>query len=278
MPENLIHKFLYVILSGFTEFLPVSARPHQLLFEYVTGVSMTDNMVTMAIHLGALLAVLSVYKNRLQRLSREGRHERTSRKRRIRHVDKLAITDFRILKVAAIPVIISALFYKYTRHMISSMIGLSLMLLINGFIMFLPSRLPQGNKDSRNMSQLDGIVIGFGGALGMIPGLSRVGGAISFALMRGTHRERVIDIALILSIPALAILLILDVYAVIATKAALQFVGMMLYLFMAVISFLCSYLSIMVMRYLSLKTNYSSFAYYSWGGALLTFILYLMIF
>jgi undecaprenyl pyrophosphate phosphatase UppP len=234
-------------------------------------------MVTMAIHLGALVAVLSVYKNRLQRISREGRQINSSRKRRRRHVDKLAITDFRILKVAAIPVIISVFFYNRTWNLIQSMFGLSLMLLLNGFIMFILSRMPQGNKDSRNMSSLDGITIGIGSALGILPGFSRVGGGISFALLRGTHRERAIDIALILSIPALVIMLITDVFAVIALKASIQFIGMLVYLVMATLSFLCSYLSIMIMRYLSLKTNYSSFAYYSWGGALFSFILYLMI-
>lgn len=277
MPDHLLFKIIYTLLSGFTEFLPVSARPHQIIFEYLTGIAMTDRLVTLAIHLGALVAVLSVCKNRLQRLTREGRHERSSRRRRNRHVDRLAITDLRILKTAAIPVIFSALLYNRFANMVGSMLILGVMLTLNGLMMYAPSRFPQGNKDSRSMSGLDSVIIGLGGALGIIPGLSRVGGSVSFALIRGTNRDRVVDMALMLSIPVLAIVLIFDIYAVAISRVSIQFVGMLLYLLMAGISFGCSYLSILVIRFLSLKTNYTSFAYYSWGAALFCFILYLMI-
>lgn len=276
MPDHLLHKIIYVLFSGFTEFLPVSARAHQMLYELLTGIQMADSMVTVSIRLGTLAAVMLSCKNRIRRLVRQNRLERVSR-RRDRHLDRMTLLDTQVLKTATIPILISVLLYKRAVEWVNGVALLSLMLFLNGLLLFVPSVMAQGNKDGRNLSRLDSVSMGIGGALAVIPGFSRMGGIISAGLVRGTDRDHVLDLALMLSIPALLGSLVFDIYAVIAAKMVLTALGSLIYIFMAALAFGTAYLSIMIMRYLTMKAGSTSFSYYSWGMSLFSFILYLMI-
>lgn len=273
----MLYKLFYVLFSGFTEFFPVSARPHQMLYAFLTGIPMTDAMVPVVIHLGALLAVASSCRNRVRRLLREDRHARATHRRRNRHVDRVALLDMQVLRTAVVPLIISVFFYKKAERWVDGLLPLCLTLVINGVIVFLPRVLSLGNKDGRTMSRLDSLTMGLGGALAPIPGFSRVGGILSFGMLRGADREYLLDAAFILSIPVLLVVVALDIYAVFVSKMVLSSLALLCYLLMAALSFGAAYLGIMIMRYLTLKAEQHCFSYYSWGLAMFTFILYLMI-
>ena len=238
---------------------------------------MADKMVTLMIHFGALLAVLSSCKNRLKRLNQEGRHERRSRRRRDRHIDQVALLDIKVLRTATIPVLLGLLLYVRGDKWVTNVAALSLTLFLNGLLLFLPSRIPQGNKDCRNMSGLDSLVTGLGGVLAMIPGFSRLGSIATAGMLRGVGRETAVDTALMLSIPALFGIVLIDIYAVAVSKLAMGLWGMLVYILMAAVSFVSSYLGIMIIRFASSKADLNSFGYYSLGMALFSFILYLTI-
>lgn len=255
----------------------MSSRAHQMLYEWMTGIPVADKMVTLMIHFGALLAVLSSCKNRIKRMSQEGRHERNSRRRKARHVDQIALLDIKVLRMATIPVLLGSFLYGRADRWVDSVAILSLTLFLNGMLLFLPSRIAQGNKDCRNMSRIDSIVTGLGGVVALIPGFSRIGSISSAGMIRGVGREPVVEMALMLSIPALFAMVLFDMYAVAVAKTALTLWGMLVYILMAAVSFASSYLSIMIIRFVTSKASFNSFGYYSLGMALFSFILYLTI-
>ncbi len=275
--RELLYQFVYVLLSGFTELLPVSARPHQMVFEMLTGTQMTDPMVTLSIHLGCLLALLFVCKARLQRLIREGRHERLSRRRKNRNIDRMAVLDGRVLKIAAVSMLLLSLFLWNGAKWVDSLWLIAIILVFNGLLLFLPRITARGNKDSRHLSSLDAVALGIGGGLGMIPGISRVGGTLTAGHIAGADRDLVLDMALILSIPMLICFMAVDLFTVITGHATLGFLMGLAYLTMTAIAFGTCYASILIMRYLSSRYGFTSFSYYSWGMALFFFIFYLMI-
>lgn len=277
MPENFLHKLIIAVFSGFTEFFGVSAPPHLLLYETMTSFYHTDPLLTFAIRMGVLSAVLFCCRGKINRLLRERRLAGLSRRRRNRQPDMVALLDIQFLKMAMIPILISVLFYKRAGEWIHAIQLLSITLVLNGVLLFVPRLLSQGNKDSRSVSRLDGILIGLGGALAAIPGFSRVGGILSVGTARGLDRSYALDSALLLSVPALSGLLLFDFYGVITTKIAISFVSLLCYIFLAAVSFGMAYLGIKFMRYLSVKVGFTGFCYYSWGLSLFCFILYLMI-
>lgn len=277
MPQNLLHMLLYALISGFTEFLGVSAPPHQILYNQLFGLAQSDAMLTLFVRLGVLVAVLICCRARINRLLREYRLSSLSRHRRNRQPDVMAQLDIRLLKTAMIPLLISVLFYMRAGEWITKVQWLAVTLTLNGIVIFIPRLISLGNKDGRSVSRLDGVVMGLGGALAAIPGFSRIGCILSAGLVRGIDRGYALDMALLLSIPTLLGLLIFDVYAVIVAGATVGALMVLIYLLAAAIAFGSAWLGIKLMRYLSVKAGFTGFSYYCWGLALFSFILYLMI-
>ena len=178
---ELIHKFILALISGITEFLPVSAVAHRELYQQITGCETPGRGFLLAVHIGCLAAIIACNRPKLVRLSRQKRMGRGGRRSRNRTVDPTLTLEMRLLRVAAIPVIISVFFYGKAGKLASDLGFLALFLLINGFLVMLPRLLSQGNKDSKNLSMLDALLIGLGGVVGVIPGFSQVGGVTTFA-------------------------------------------------------------------------------------------------
>jgi undecaprenyl-diphosphatase len=275
--KDLLHKFIYALFSGFTEFLGVSAPPHQLVYASVTGFIQSDALLSLMIRLGVLMAAIVCCRGRIRRLMRERRLSGMGRRRRNRQPDVIALLDLRLLKTAIVPLLISVLFYRRAGQWIDHISLMIITLLLNGVFLFIPRLLSQGNKDGRSVSRLDGVLIGIGGALAAIPGFSRVGGMISAGTARGVDRGYALETALLLSIPVLLGLLIFDVYAVIAAKLAIGLATLVVYILLGAVSFGGAWVGITFMRYLSIKAGFTGFSYYSWGLALFSFILYLMV-
>jgi undecaprenyl-diphosphatase len=277
MSKDLLHYFIYALFSGITEFLGVSAPPHQLLYESMTGFDQSDALLTLMIRIAVLAAVVFCCRTRIRRLMRERRLAGLSRRRRNRQPDQIALLDMQLLKTAMIPLLISVLFYKRAGEWINRVSLMTVTLLLNGALLFLPRLLSQGNKDGRSVSRLDGVLMGLGGALAAIPGFSRVGGIISAGTARGVDKGYALETALLLSIPVLLGLLVFDVYAVITAKIAISAVGLLVYFLMGSVAFGGAWVGITFMRYLSVKAGITGFSYYSWGVGLFSFILYLMV-
>lgn len=276
MPQNLLDKLIFALFSGFTEFLPVSAHPHQMLYQIMTGFEQNDPWLVIAIRLGTLTALFVCCGTRIKRLMKENRLSKRSHRRRSRQPDLTALLDVRVLKTAMIPLVISVLFYRRAAELVNGVAILALVLVINGVILFIPRLISQGNKDGRSMSRLDSLLMGLGGTVAVIPGLSRIGSTTSVAQLRGVDREYALDTALLLSIPVLLGLLIFDVYAAVAAQASLSALALLLYLLAAALSFGGAWLGIIFVRFLAVKAGFTGFSYYSWGLALFSFIIYLM--
>lgn len=276
MPQDWLHRLLYALMTGITEFLPVSASAHQALYGRLFGYDDADPLLIFAVRLGTLAAVLVSCSGQLKRLLRQQRLSKQANRRR-RYVDTTALLDLRLLKTAAIPALVSVLFYKRAGKWIDTLPWLSLMLLLGGIVLFWPRMLSQGNKDGRGASRLDGIAIGLGNALAAIPGFSRIGCTVSLGTARGMDRGYMLETAFLLSIPTLMGLLLLDLYEVIAVKTAVSAVALLWAALPAVLAFLGGYLSLTLLRYASGKAGFYGYSYYSWGMALLSFTLYLTI-
>lgn len=277
MLESFIHKLIIALFSGFAEFFFVPAAPHLLLYEELTGYTLDDAVITLMIHLGCLCAVIIACKKRILYLLRANRHERYSRHRKNRHLDMNAIREMKMLKTAMIPLLIGALFYGVTAEWVTGPAMLALVLCVNGFIIFLPRIRPQGNKDSCMMSPLDSVVMGLMGALSVIPGVSRMAGSITGGSIRGTSQNHVLEYALLLSVPVLILQICFDVYAVIVSAVTVSALQWLIWVLAGIAAYGGGFLAIVFMRYVFMKTAPHSFCYYSWGMAVFSFVLYLIV-
>lgn len=277
MAPSFWESLIYGLVSGLSEFLPVSAQAHRLLLQRLLGFS-DVSLLNFLTHIGALAAVLQASRTLLDRIQREKHLASVPKRRRKRQPDQMTLLDARLVKYAFFTSLLGVILYSFLRVPVSSYLVLACILIINGIVIFLPAHLPSGNKDSRSMSPLDSLLIGLGGALGMVPGISRIGMTTTVALARGADKQHALNWSLLLSIPALLCLLGLDIYGMITGGIGeLGVVIILQSLLSAALSYCGAYLAIIFMRFLAVRVGFSGFAYYSWGAALFSFVLYMTV-
>lgn len=272
---NWLESFVYGLVSGLAEFLPISSQAHQAILLKFFGFSNGNGLQNFLIHLALLLSVLTACRTMLERLSRENKlYSRTKHQRGPRG-ERKSISDLRITKAAAVPMIILLCFSGLTASIKYNFPVLSLLLLINGLLIFIPQRMLQGNKNSMHMSQFDGILMGFLGGLSVFPGISRIAATTSAAIARGADKHNALNWSILLSIPALLVLMVFDIIGISAANAVpVSFWGCLLSTLGA---YLGGYLGLTLIRSIISRANLTGFAYYSFGAALLTFILYMLV-
>ena len=277
MEWSWLQSMAYGLTSGFFEFLPASADAHRVLFSYMTGSGKEELVFRLISHVSILLALLLSCRPQLDKLRRERKIAAIPAKHRKRQPDVKTVLDIRLLKTSLIPLLIGFVFYLPAQRLGCELWLLALILTINGIVLFIPQLFPSGNKDSQSVSAVDALLMGVGNALGVIPGISRIGAALSLSKIRGLDRQYAVDMCLLLSIPALLALIGFDVYSIVSLGAAISIGQIIPYILSAVTAFLGAYLCVILMRFLAVKIGFSGFSYYCWGAALFVFVLYLTI-
>lgn len=267
-----IQSIVYGFLSGLTSFLPVSSRGHQALLKELFGVSEGTPVLELLVHIAVAAAVVYNCRAYLRRLL----VSRTTTKTRALRNDRSNIYDYRLIVSSAFSMLFAMLILFFISTSWGSLAYVALFSLINGIILFTSVHLPQGNKESRHMSMFDSMFIGLFGALSFLPGISRVGASLSCAVWRGADKQKAVNWVLVLSIPAMLMFLLFDLITMISGGiGVLSFSILFGYLLASAVAFAGASLGIYILRYFVMHATLSSFAYYSWGVALLSFILYL---
>ena len=180
----------------------------------------------------------------------------------------------RLVSTAAVPVLLGVIASYLIAGIESHFWFLALMLAVNGVFLFAPQHMPQANKDSLSLSAMDAFVMGLAGASAALPGISRMGAMVSTGVMRGADRRYALDMSLLLMIPALLLLAVFDATALTGGIGGQQILCCFLG---SAAAFAGASASIFLLRFLAFKLGFSLFSYYSWGMALFTFILYLIV-
>lgn len=273
-----LQSLIYGLISGLTEFFPISAQAHQTMMLRLFGTTDAGNLTVLLVRAAVLAALFLNCRDHIEHLRREQRLQMIPARRRKRQPDPRKILELRLLKSAAIPAILGFVFYIQVRQWNQNLLMISVLLIVNGIVLYYPQTVRSGNKDARSMSGFDSILLGIGGSLGLVAGFSRIGFMTSAAAIRGADQEHGLNWALLLSLPVLLVYLCLDGFAVLTGGfGSLGLMAVIGYVLAAIGAFLGASLSLHMMRSFSRKVGFSGFSYYCWGAALFTFIMFLSI-
>lgn len=276
MEWNWLLGLIYGALGGLFEFLPVSPQVHQEVFRKLTGLENAGYGLSFAVHLGALAAVIFSYYGSISKLLHEQRIAGQPKRRRKRQPDFVSLMQLRLLKIAAVPVILAGILSPWLSQYVDRLWLLAILTALSGIVVLLPHYMSRANKDARALSPLDATLIGLGGVVSAVPGFSRVGLLTSVASMRGADRQFGLEFTYLLVIPALAALCVGDLGMLIFTGAPEVGVSFFTGVSACAAAFGSGVAGIRLMRFLAVKDGYESLAYYSWGLTMFTLILYLI--
>ena len=266
---------LYGFVAGLAEFLPLSSPAHQSISAAVFGLASAAPLRQFLIRAACLAALLSACGREIDKLRRDGRMARLPARRRKRPVDSRSVATNRLLNIAVFPLVIGLVFYRRVNMWVDSLAMLTIFLVINGILLFVPQYIPSGNKDGRNLSLLDGLLMGLAGAFSVFPGISRMSAIHFAASARGADKNYSLQFALYLSIPALVIMLLFDAVAIFGGIEAISFLVIIQYLLAMAAAYFGSTFAISIMRSFVVRAGYEIFSYYCCGMALISMILYL---
>ena len=201
---EILKSILYGIVEGITEWLPISSTGHMILLEEIMPMNVSESfwsMFLVVIQLGAILAVVVLYWNKIFPFRKNKEGEYTS-------VKSIWILWSKIL-VATIPaaVIGLALDDWIDAHLYNGFVVAVMLILVGVAFIYIENR----NKDMRPsvnslsaLSYKDALIIGlFQVVAAVLPGTSRSGATIIGGLMIGVSRAVAAEFTFFLAIPVM---------------------------------------------------------------------------
>lgn len=177
------------IVQGLTEFLPISSTGHLYLGRHLFGLDEAGLFLDTMLHLGTLIAVITVYRKELLMMVKQPFGKITW-----------------LLVIGTIPAIIAGVLFSDFFDAISktgSTIGWEF--IITGIILWgADSFKNEGRKSIGDISYTDALLIGTFQAAAIMPALSRSGLTIAAAIFRGIDKSTAAYFSFLLSIPAIA--------------------------------------------------------------------------
>lgn len=198
---EMLKVILLGIVEGITEWLPISSTGHLILVDEFVKLGASEafkEMFNVVIQLGAIMAVVVLYFNKLNPFSKK----KTTEER------KDTIQLWLKVVVACLPAaVLGLLFDDWMDAHLHNHVVVSLMLIIYG-VLFIVVEIWNKSKTSKvtelaSLSYKTALIIGAFQVLSLIPGTSRSGATIIGALLIGVSRFVAAEFTFFLAIPVM---------------------------------------------------------------------------
>jgi undecaprenyl-diphosphatase len=262
---NIIEAIVLGIIQGLSEFLPISSTGHLTVagkLMHLISPSAPEQWTSFiaVIQLGTLISILIYFRKDILNIINSFLSENLKERKNFSNQSLDSKLGWFII-IGTIPVVVLGLSFKniiegtLTKNLYviaASLIGLAIILAI-------AEKTAKFKKEIKDIKMKDAIIIGIAQAFALIPGSSRSGTTITGGLFVGLDRESAARFSFLLSIPAVFLSGLFELYE------ALKFIDPSLIVNMiisTVVSGIFGYLAIdFLLRYLRKNTTFL-FIYY----------------
>ena len=193
------------LVQGLTEFLPISSTGHILFVPALAGWPDPGAAFSAVIQLGTMAAVLVYFRADLWRMALAFLKSFTGD----RPLWKSEDSDGRIgwyIVLGTIPIaIIGIVFKDQIENNVRTLSLVAIVMILFSFVLMAADLKGAQDRDVKELTLKDGIIIGLFQALALIPGVSRSGSTISGGLFLGLNRESATRYSFLLSVPAVVL-------------------------------------------------------------------------
>ncbi len=247
-----LQAFVLGIVQGITEFLPISSTAHLIIFTNALGwKTLWTKSALDAIQFGSVVAVLLYFRQDILKII-VGSWKAFQDKNWDREEWKMLIG----IGIGTFPVLIGGLLKKRlpesSQALLDGVLAIAIASTIAAILLGVAESLGKRKRGFDRLEIKDGILVGLGQAVALIPGVSRSGATLTTALFLGLERQTAARFSFLLGIPALAIATLVQ------AKEALSNPDLLMPLAVGTISaFIFSYISIAwLLRYLQTRNTW----------------------
>ena len=237
--QGLFQAFILVIVQGLTEFLPISSTAHLEVFtKALRWDAVAGKPFLATIQFGSVVAVLIYFWRDITKIFTGG-WQAIREKDWHREEWKIIVG----IAIGTLPILVGGFLLKNAlndeKSPINSMATIAIVSIVMALLLGLAEQIGKRNRNFENLQIQDGILIGLGQMLALVPGVSRSGSTITSALFLGLERQTAARFSFLLGIPALAIATLYQFF-----KEALGQIDISLVIVGTLSTFVFSYLSI----------------------------------
>jgi undecaprenyl-diphosphatase len=260
--EAAFESFVLGIVQGITEFLPISSTAHLLVFTKLFGWKITGQKTFVdAIQFGSVIAVVWYFWADIRQILM-GAWGAVRQQDWQREEWKILVG----IAVGTIPALAVAFILKKRDIHLDGVRIIAVMSIVMALLLGLAEKIGSRKRGFDDLQTKDGILVGIGQTIALLPGASRSGSTLTTALFLGLERQTAARFSFLLGIPTLTIATLVE------AKDALSNSQLLLPLLVGIISsFIFSYLSIAwLLRFLQRQSTWV-FVWYrlAFGVALL---------
>ncbi len=248
VPVSLIQGVLQAailgLVQGVTEFLPISSTAHLIIFRDVFGWQQQKYFVD-AIQFGSVIAVVWYFWSDLRQIL-SGAWQAFQQKDWHREEWKILVG----IAVGTLPALIIGFLLK--DFIPESPLVIAIVSIIMALLLGFAEKFGTRKRGFESLEIKDGVLVGLGQTLALVPGVSRSGSTLTTALFLGLQRTTAARFSFLLGIPTLMIATLYQ-----STKAIGNIESFIPLLIGIISTFIFSYLSIAwLLRYLQRQSTW----------------------
>ena len=183
--------FLIGVIQGVTEFLPISSSGHLVLFAKLTNWEDQGLFTDISVHFGTLFAVIIYIRKEIYYL--------------LANILEFKIFEDKIIFkiiISTLPAIILGYFiYDYVSIYFRNINLIAISSIFFAIILFFADKIKIQNRNWKNITFIEALIVGLFQVLAFIPGASRAGVTITGARFLGYDRLNSALFSMLLSIP-----------------------------------------------------------------------------
>jgi len=200
---DLLHSLILGLVEGITEFLPVSSTGHMILTSYLLGIkgAVVDNFEVF-IQLGAILAVVFLYRDRFMRL--------------LDFKSKEGFSGWRgwsMLAITSLPILASGYMLKdFIKGELFNPMVVAIALGVGGVALILVERV-NFRHDTESIDDItykQAFLIGLCQCFALCPGVSRAASTIFGGLFNGLKRTAAAEYSFLAAVPVMCVVCVYD--------------------------------------------------------------------
>ncbi|GAB4191599.1 MAG: undecaprenyl-diphosphate phosphatase [Coleofasciculaceae cyanobacterium] len=202
---NLFQAIVLGMVQGLTEFLPISSTAHLKVVPVALGWGDPGVAFTAVIQLGSIAAVLWYFWSDLVQVT-------TGSFKAIRKADYQS-NDFRMalgIVLGTIPIVFFGLLIKkfipdFDNSPLRSTVSIAIASIVMSLLLGVAEKVGKRKRNFEELGVLDGVIMGLGQAMALMPGVSRSGSTLTTGLFMGLERATAARFSFLLGIPAITL-------------------------------------------------------------------------